>query len=117
MAIGDTAQRQMSLEVQVAVAADWHTIRLAGDLDVASKGLLDDAVAGVAASARRITLDLTSLRFMDSTGVRAIVDLNERCARDGVEVRIIRGPKAVQRVFELLGLLDVLPFQDKLTEA
>lgn len=100
------------LEVQDLVAGGWHTLRLSGELDLVSSTLLDDAIGRIAMSAiAGVALDLRNVTFIDSTGVRAVVELHDRCRRQRIEFRVISGSAAVQRIFEVTGLLDVLPFQ------
>lgn len=107
----DVLQQQL-LEVQDVVAGGWHTLRLSGELDLASTALLDDAIGRIVMTAMAgVALDLRKVTFIDSTGVRAVVELNDRCRQQSVEFRIISGSSAVHHIFEVTGLLDVLPFQ------
>src|SRR5205823_4913728 len=48
--------------------------------------------------------------FIDSTGVRGVIELHKRCEQQNVHLLIVPGPPAVQRVFALLGLTELLPF-------
>jgi anti-sigma B factor antagonist len=57
-----------------------------------------------------LTLDLSGLTFMDSTGLRLVVAADRRAREAGRTLHVVRGPAAVQRVFELTGLDDKLPF-------
>ncbi len=99
------------LEVQDVVAGGWHTLRLVGEVDLAASILLDEVIERVCAIAvDGIVLDLSEVSFIDSTGVRAVLVLHERCKEQGTELRISSGSKVVQRVFEIAGLLDRLPF-------
>ena len=59
-----------------------------------------------------VALDLSEVTFLDSTGIHALVALHERCQEQDVALRIVPGPRQVQRVFSLCGLLDSLPFVD-----
>ena len=100
------------LEIQSVVAGGWYTLRLSGELDLVSTQLLDGAIAHVESIAiGGITLDLSKVAFIDSTGVRAVLTLRERCRQRGTEFQIVPGPPAVQRVFDVTGLGGVLPFQ------
>ncbi|HEX3518546.1 MAG TPA: STAS domain-containing protein [Solirubrobacteraceae bacterium] len=99
------------LEVQEVVRDGAYWLALSGELDLASASLLQETVndlAGEAISA--VVLDLSGLTFMDSTGVRATLAARELCERRGYRFSLISGPAQVQRLFELTGLLDVLPF-------
>jgi|1185.fasta_scaffold775953_2 anti-anti-sigma factor len=56
----------------------------------------------------KVVLDLGSLTFMDSTGLRMVIDAHLAAAANGVEFAVAPGPPAVQRVFELTGTLELL---------
>jgi anti-sigma B factor antagonist len=90
---------------------DVHAIRLFGELDLASAGAvqaeLERAEAG---DARSLLLDLSGLTFMDSTGVRLVVTAHARSRADADRLALVRGPAAVQRVFEICGVDGLLPF-------
>lgn len=59
----------------------------------------------------RVIVDLSGLAFMDSSGLRLLLGWNEEARRDGFEIGIVPGPPTVQRVFELTGATDLLPFE------
>ncbi len=59
-----------------------------------------------------IVVDLSGLTFMDSTGIRVLIMANARSRDDGNRLALLRGPAAVQRVFELSGVDSLLPFVD-----
>ena len=89
------------------------TIELEGEWDLAQRAATTDAIAN--ALDRRpacLLLDLSGLSFIDSCGVHALINARNRCAQQGARLVIIPGPRAVQRVFEICGLIDILPFAD-----
>jgi anti-anti-sigma factor len=49
-------------------------------------------------------LDLRKLNFMDSTGLRLLVQADARARESGHRLAIVRGPEAVHRVLEITGL-------------
>ena|ERR1700720_2059596 len=106
------SKRFSGLEIEESTDEDRHTLRLSGELDMASVPLLHAAIARIcgAGGVGRITLDLSGLIFIDSTGLAEIILTSRLCDRDGLDLTLIRGPRAVQRLFELTGLIDVLPF-------
>jgi anti-sigma B factor antagonist len=90
-----------------------HTIRVQGELDLATVGDLDRELVRVESTdALSIVLDLSGLQFMDSTGVRLLISAHARSRADSNRLTLLRGPKAVQRVLELTGILGLLPFAD-----
>lgn len=90
-----------------------HVITLSGELDLATApAVRDELVAAEATDADRIVLDLSALTFIDSTGLRTIVQGCARSKADGDRLRLLRGPTQVQRIFEITATTDMLPFID-----
>jgi anti-sigma B factor antagonist len=106
------SKRFSGLELGESSDAERHTLTLGGELDIGSVPILHAAIARIckARSARRITLDLSGLTFIDSTGLAEIILTSRLCERDGFELALTPGSRAVQRLFELTGLTDALPF-------
>jgi anti-anti-sigma factor len=115
-----TTKRFSGLEVDELVDGQRYTLVLAGELDIASAVTLHGAVARARATGAAIsalTLDLSGLIFIDSTGLAEIILTGQLCDRDGYEFALVPGPRAVQRLFELTGLIDALPFIEAAPEA
>jgi anti-sigma B factor antagonist len=81
-----------------------------GEIDLATVGLLSDAVERDLQPGEDVVLDLREVGFMDTSGLRYVLELNERAEREEFSLRVVRGPRAVQRVFEVSGLEPRLPF-------
>ena len=89
------------------------TLKLLGELETDSVAALENVVERhFNTGARAVTLDLSALKCIDSTGLAAVVLVSRICERDGCALAIIPGPRPVQRMFEITGLVDVLPFYD-----
>jgi len=66
-----------------------------------------------AGDASRIVLDLDELEFLDASGIRLLLHLNARSKGNGGRLRITRAKAPqVQRVIDLTGAADMLPFLD-----
>ena len=52
----------------------------------------------------RAVVDLRNLAFLDSTGLEAIMQFEARSRARGVEVGLVRGPRAVERLFAVMQL-------------
>jgi anti-sigma B factor antagonist len=115
--LASTPPGPASLRVQAVIAADRCVLRLAGELDITSAETVDQVVRGVCATGHGtgVTLDLSRVRFMDSTGIRAVLVARDLCAQAESDFRLIPGPAQVQRLFEVVGLLDALPFETSST--
>jgi anti-sigma B factor antagonist len=95
-----------------AVRDGRHTLALCGELDIVSAGELKDVLLEVSRDGTSgVTLDLSGLTFMDSTGLYMVLFAQELTQRHGCDFSVIPGTPQIQRVFALTGLLDVLPFQ------
>lgn len=87
-------------------------VRLAGDLDLSTVEAAAAAVA-VAESGTHATvlLDLSALRFVDSSGVRLVLMADKRARDAGRGFTVALGHGRARRLFEVLGLatrLDVV---------
>ncbi|MGH2917599.1 MAG: STAS domain-containing protein [Solirubrobacteraceae bacterium] len=90
-----------------------HTICLFGELDLATAGAVERELERVeAGDAEAIVLDLSGLTFISSTGIALLLGAHSRSRGDSDRLALLRGPASVQRVFELTGVDDLLPFAD-----
>lgn len=89
-------------------------VSVLGDLDLSVIGSLDREMQRAEASdASRIVLDLGELEFLDASGIRLLLHLSARSRSNGGRLRITRARSPqVQRVIDLTGAGDVLPFLD-----
>jgi anti-sigma B factor antagonist len=78
-------------------------LKLSGELDVASSGLLEQAVEEVS-DYDRLVIDLSELEFMDSTGLSVLVAAHQQSVAAGREFCVVQGPAQVQRLLALTGL-------------
>jgi anti-anti-sigma factor len=86
-------------------------VRAIGELDVGTVPALAAEVVQLRdAGTRHLIIDLSELSFLDSSGLRCILDCYAEASRDSHTLALIPGPPAVQRVFELTGTTEHLPF-------
>jgi anti-sigma B factor antagonist len=94
-----------------AVAVGGRAVARDGELDIASCPQLVATVLQICSmGTSALVLDLSGVTFMGSTGLSAILSARGLCAKHGCEFMLIPGPDQVQRLFELAGVLDRLPF-------
>ena len=99
----------------VRTAADAHdyVIAVYGEVDVlTTPDLVREVERGLASPAAAVVVDLSALRFIDSTGLHAMVVAWRRAQELGKQLRLLQPPPAVHRAFEITGLADALPFAD-----
>ncbi len=100
------------LTVQTYRQGGVYTVILSGELDLATAGEVETAIADFHANGQdKLVLDLSELEFMDSTGLKLILATWWRCQETERELGLIPGSPAVQRLFEISDLLNDLPFK------
>lgn len=79
-----------------------HVVRLHGELDMLNANELRDFLVRIAGST--VVVDLSDLRFIDSSGITALMSARKEILAigQGFEVRCATG--IVRRVFEITGL-------------
>jgi anti-sigma B factor antagonist len=86
-------------------------VRLYGEVDLATVGSIGHKIDECAAAGcRRIVVDLRGVTFLDCAGVRVVLAADAAARAGGWELVLVEGTAAVQRVFELAGARDCLPF-------
>jgi anti-anti-sigma factor len=94
-------------EVREGSRGTAHVLTLTGELDLASGGVLAEAISRACADgAQTLVLDIRTLEFIDSTGLRELVAGRALCDEHGCVFQITEGRSRVERVFEIAGLLD-----------
>ncbi len=101
------------LEVRSECRDGSHVIALSGELDIDGVDRVTVQLRNAEKSdAREIVLDLSALEFIDSSGIQLVIAADARSRADDRRLRLIRGPDRVQRVFDMCGVADGLPFVD-----
>ena len=85
-------------------------VAIRGELDLATCPELEAVLAQQASADHRVVLDLSELRFIDSSGIRVLLMASRRAQREGSELGLIRGQEPVMRTLALCGATDELPF-------
>jgi len=89
-------------------------LALSGELDIASALMFDDELRRIEdeQDPPEVVLDLRSLKFMDSTGLRLILRAHARALKRGHRLAIVQGGEAVKRIFKLTGVGERLNIVD-----
>jgi anti-sigma B factor antagonist len=90
------------------------SIVIRGDIDVATVAHVelarDQALAGQPAE---LLIDLREVGFVDSSGLKLLLDTNGQAQREGWTLRLLRPGEAVMTVFVVTGADRHLPFVDQ----
>jgi anti-sigma B factor antagonist len=95
---------------------------VAGEIDLATAPALVEAVESELASStletQRVVVDLSEVGFLDSSGLNALVRLEQTMEGRGVDVRIVSpSDRVVRQVFEITKLTEPLRVVESLDEA
>jgi stage II sporulation protein AA (anti-sigma F factor antagonist) len=100
-----------ALAIERRVAGDTLEFVLSGELDLATRDLLHEALGEIGETAPpRLVLDMSGLTFIDASGLHVLLSLAQRCRRVGPALELVPGPPSVHEAFEFTGLADRLPF-------
>lgn len=95
----------MPATTAVTDGPDGPVVRIAGAFDVASSNSVQDVLTGLlSAAVPSLTVDLRSVHFMDSTGLRALNVARKRSDELGGTITLRHVVHEVRRVIEMLGM-------------
>ena len=101
------------LGIETHADGDVATLTLTGEFDLAGVQQFQEVIAKVEADhPKTLVIDMSSLAFMDSSGLRALVMADERAQAAKRRLAIIPGPPQVRRVFEITQLEQRLDLVD-----
>ncbi|WP_248965116.1 STAS domain-containing protein [Sphaerisporangium perillae] len=90
------------LKVSIAYRPPVAVLVLAGELDLASADLLAGSVDDLLRRGQKhFAVDVSDLRFCDSTGLDAILDARERAAGAGGSLRLVGVRGILGRILEI----------------
>lgn len=79
-------------------------LTLAGELVLATVSVLQERLDHAMRGKAAVVIDLSRLRFIDSSGLEMLVGAERQLRESGVQLVLVRGPRAVHRLFELTRL-------------
>jgi anti-sigma B factor antagonist len=92
-------------------------VRLAGEFDIAAVEKFEAELRQVEQeSPSEIVIDLSSLTFIDSSGLRMLLQVDREARQNGFDLVLLGPAQSVRRVFETTGLVEHLPIVDRLGE-
>jgi anti-sigma B factor antagonist len=100
------------LAISSVVEDGTVSLSLVGELDLAGARQMEESLAAAERETpARMIVDLGRLAFIDSTGLRLLLQADARARERGCELVLRPGEPAVQRVFEVTGALAILRFE------
>jgi anti-sigma B factor antagonist len=88
----------------------WAMVVLPVEIDSCCAGRVSDGLtATLGEGVSVVVADLSGTGFCDSSGVRALVGFHQQAVANGAELRLVVSCPTVLRIFELMGVDQVLP--------
>jgi anti-sigma B factor antagonist len=103
---------QAGFRLDVDVSAEGCVISIFGEVDVASAPAVGQALQEAEVSAATsVILDLAGVSFVDSAGIRVLMDavLASRAGQNKLSIRRDYQPQ-VDRILTLVGVIETLPY-------
>jgi anti-sigma B factor antagonist len=98
------------LHVSVSGAETAYEVRLLGELDMSTAPQLrEELLRLVSDGATTVTVDLSELAFVDSTGLSVLITGLKRLRQQGGDLALRSPTPGTRRVLEITGLTEVFP--------
>jgi anti-sigma B factor antagonist len=106
---------QPPFAIEIEQRAGRTILNLTGELDLATVGELEDALTRRLEAGEDLVIDLRSLQFMDSSGVRALVAGHAAAQNGHGSLVIVRAQRdsEVDRVIDVSGIVTALGMVDE----
>jgi len=116
--VEETLVSQTPFEMETANEGETGRLRLAGELDIATVPRVEQAIDTLlAAGVARLTIDLRDIGFVDSSGLRLFIVLDQRANAEGWKLALTRPSRQALTVFRVSGVEDDLPFTEDASAA
>jgi anti-sigma B factor antagonist len=111
----------MKVEIVTEKIAVGFLLKLKGDVDMNTSSDVRSALAEVFAQGhsamKALLVDLSQVRYMDSSGIATLVEIMQNCMKKGAHLRLVALSPAVRDVFELARLASVFEISPTIEEA
>ncbi|GFN22862.1 MAG: STAS domain-containing protein [Thermoanaerobacteraceae bacterium] len=97
------------LAISVTKGEHGRRLNLTGELDMETLAMLEQA-AELQEGERQLEINLAGVSFIDSTGLRGLLEIRRRWSRQGGEVRVINPCPEIAEVFRLVGVEELLDY-------
>jgi len=107
--------RPRKFEIREASERGNLTLSITGELDLSTVPALEQRVNDrLDESVTTLSLDLSEVTFMDSSGLRLLIELNQRADREAWELSLIPSRhESAKVVLRMTGADAALPFGDE----
>jgi len=94
-----------------------HIVALSGEVDLESSPMARTLLLEVVEQASKIFVDLTSVTYMDSSGIASLVEAYQQAKKSQVEFVLVSASPAVLRVLHMARLDKVFTIHENMEHA
>ncbi len=109
----------IGLDGTTPFACTWHDggasaawVRIAGEVDLATAPQLAAALEQAQRDVLIVVVDLREVTFMDSAGLRVLMEADSRAVAAACRLVCVRGSRSLSRLFAIAGLEEHLKLVD-----
>ena len=106
-----------TLRVTTEADRGWTVVAVRGEIDISTATTFDDALQAAMASSDRVVIDLSGVRFMDSTGLGVLMRAHKHQDDAGATLRIAAPSDRVIRLLDVTKLDDVFAVYPSVVES
>jgi anti-sigma B factor antagonist len=111
----------MKIDIVTEKISTGFLLKLKGDVDMNTSPDVRTALAGVfkqgSSGMKALLIDLSQVRYMDSSGIATLVECMQNCMKTGARLRLCELSPSVRDVFELARLASVFEIFSTINEA
>ena len=97
----------VTIESEEGERARWPLLLVAGEIDIQTSPLLQEQLTKVLETGvSSVSVDLSDVSFLDSTGLSVLIAGLKRCQEAGGELHLVAPRPNVLRVLEITGLTE-----------
>ena len=97
----DSSQNPSSRDDHISIAINDQVVTAVGEIDADTAPELASAIESIPGD---VKVDLAGIEFMDSSGIRVLIDAHQALAAHSHTLTLVRPAPAVMRVLELSNL-------------
>ncbi|HSL07204.1 MAG TPA: STAS domain-containing protein [Pseudonocardiaceae bacterium] len=96
---------------------DARVVTVTGEVDALTAPELVAFLTAQLAVAQLVVVNLDGVRFLDSSGLSVLFEVNELAAHQGRDLRLVCHSRTANLALEVTGLRERLPFADNVPDA
>lgn len=96
-----------TLHITTADDTGWTVLAVKGEIDISTAGSFEAALQGAMAASGQVVVDLSGVRFMDSTGLGVLMRAHKHQDDAGAQLRIAAPTERIVRILDVTQLATI----------